>query len=103
MAFVQFSGVTWQYTAEASAGRSELHYPKVITGGEVGIQPPAQPDVKLLGAVYVGNRQHHDLESHVHGQGPLCRRAATTFVNDAGEMAASRADHTIVDAGIREQ
>lgn len=49
--------------------RGQLYHPKVIVDDEIGVQPSAQPHVELLGPVHVGNRQHHDLKSHVHRQG----------------------------------
>src|SRR6266851_1760607 len=61
-------------------GRGQLHHPEVLTGGAVGIQPPAQRLVEVLGLVHVGHGHHHDLEFHVHDcdsfpvdAGGLCR------------------------------
>jgi hypothetical protein len=42
-------------------------HPKVVTVHEIGVQPPAQPHVELLGPIHVGNRQNHNLKSHFHG------------------------------------
>jgi hypothetical protein len=47
------------------AGRRELDDAVVVAGGEVGVEPPAQIAVELLGAVDVRNRDHGDLDLHV--------------------------------------
>ena len=51
------------------AGRRQLHDPEVLTGDEVGIQPPAQLLVEVLGPIDVGDGQNDDLELHVHQLG----------------------------------
>ena len=55
------------------ARRCQLHHPEVRTGGEVGILPPPQRLIEVLGPVHVGDRHHHNLELHVHdlGSSPL--------------------------------
>jgi hypothetical protein len=45
-------------------GRRELDDAEVASG-EVGVKPPAEIAVELLGAIDVGNRDHGDLELHV--------------------------------------
>ena len=44
------------------AGRRHLHHPPVVTGGEIGVQPPPQALVEALGAIDVGHRNDDDLE-----------------------------------------
>jgi len=44
----------------------QLHHPEIGTRGEVGILPPPQRHVELLGPVHVGDRHHHNLKFHVH-------------------------------------
>ncbi len=47
------------------AGRGELDHAIVVGAGEVGIEPPAELCVKVLGAIDVGNRDDGDLELEV--------------------------------------
>ena len=42
-------------------------------GGEVGVEPPPQRLVELLGPIDVGDGQDDDLELHVHGDQPKGR------------------------------
>ena len=49
----------------SGAGRRELDHAVVVTGREVGIEPPAEAAVKSLGAIDVRNRDDDDLELHV--------------------------------------
>jgi hypothetical protein len=53
------------------ARRRQLHDPEVRAGGEVGVQPPPELLVEVPGPVHVGDRQHDDLELHVHFRGSL--------------------------------
>jgi hypothetical protein len=54
---------------QGESGRVSRHHPEVVTIDVVGIQSPSQPQVEVLGPVDVENRKHHDLKSHVHGEG----------------------------------
>jgi hypothetical protein len=45
------------------ARRRELDDAEVVTGCEVGVEPPTQAAVKALGAIDVRNRDDDDLES----------------------------------------
>ena len=47
------------------AGRRELDDAEVVAGGEVGVEPPAEILVELLGAIDFRNRDHGDLKLHV--------------------------------------
>ena len=47
------------------ARRRELYAPKMVTDDEVGIEPPAQAAVELLGAIDVRDGNGGDLELHV--------------------------------------
>src|SRR4051812_47087633 len=47
------------------ARRCELDHAPVVTGGEVGVEPPTQAAVKALGAIDVCNRDDDDLELQV--------------------------------------
>jgi len=49
----------------SGARRRELDHTKVVTGGEVGVEPPTQAAVKTLGAIDVRNRDDDDLELYV--------------------------------------
>ncbi len=49
--------------------RGQLHDPEILAGGEVGILPPTQRLVEVLGPVHVSDRHHHNLELHVHDVG----------------------------------
>src|SRR5579862_569137 len=51
------------------ARRSELDYAKVFTGVVVGVEPPSQPRVKFLRAVYVGNGDDDNFELQVGWRG----------------------------------
>ena len=42
---------------------------EAIDAGEIGIHPPPQALVEVLGPIHIGDRQHHDLELHVHDLG----------------------------------
>ena len=59
------------------AWRRELHDPKRVTDGEVGVEPPAQAAVEALGAIDVRNRDDDDLELHVDL--PRCRGFDCSF------------------------
>src|SRR6266478_3185655 len=72
------------------AGRCELNDPPVVTGSEVGIQPPTQAAVKTLGAIDVRNGDDDDFELHgdtslacgCHGSLlDVCERAAWAAVD----------------------
>src|SRR5262245_21210978 len=47
------------------ARRGELDHPPVATGGEVGVEPPAELCVKRLGAIDVGYRHDDDFELEI--------------------------------------
>src|SRR4051812_21416488 len=47
------------------SGRRELHDPKRITRCEVGIEAPAETDVKPFGSIDVGYRDDDHLDSHI--------------------------------------
>ena len=47
-------------------GRGQLHHAVVGPADVIGVEPPAQRLVEVLGFVHVGDRYHHDLESVVH-------------------------------------
>jgi hypothetical protein len=47
------------------ARRRELDDPKIVTPGDVGVEPPAQAAVKALGAIDVRNGDDDDLELQV--------------------------------------
>lgn len=49
------------------ARRRELDPPIVVGAGEIGIQPPAETGVKLLGAFDVGDGDDDDFEPGVDG------------------------------------
>src|ERR1700728_4902041 len=46
-------------------GRRELDDPEVIAGGDVGVKPPAEGSVEVLGPVYVADGHRHDLKPHI--------------------------------------
>src|ERR1700733_14221903 len=46
-------------------GRRELDDPEVIAGGDVGVQPPAEAGVEVLGPVDVADGHRHDLKPHI--------------------------------------
>ena len=48
------------------AGRRHLDHVVAVPGGEVGVEPPAEPRVERLGALDVGDGDGDDLELHVH-------------------------------------
>src|SRR5208337_426011 len=59
----------------------KLYDPKLVTTGQVGVEPPTQAAIKALGAIDVRNRDDDDLELHVDrsSSGGLdCRFAAST-------------------------
>ena len=47
------------------AGRRELDHVPIVTGGEVGVEPPTEVAVEALGAIDVRDRDDDDLELHV--------------------------------------
>src|SRR5205814_8530509 len=47
------------------AGRGELDHAVVVRAGEIGVEPPAELCIKLLGAFDVGNRDDDDFELQV--------------------------------------
>ena len=49
--------------------RGELDHPKVFAVVVVGVEPPSQLGVELLGAVYIRNGNDNDLEFHVECRG----------------------------------
>jgi hypothetical protein len=49
----------------AGARRRELDDAEVVTGGEVGVEPPAEASVELLRAVDIRDGDDHHLELHV--------------------------------------
>ena len=49
------------------AGWRELHDPIALVFGQVGVEPPAERAVELLGAVHVGDRQNDDLQPELAG------------------------------------
>ena len=51
------------------AGRGELDHAVIVGAGEIGVEPPAEFCIKLLGAFDVGDRDDDDLELQVD-----CRR-----------------------------
>ena len=53
------------------AGRRELDDPEAVIEGEVGVEPPAQRLIEALGAIDVGDGQHHNFKFHVHDSTPL--------------------------------
>ena len=53
------------------AGRGELDHAVIVRAGEIGVEPPAELCIKLLGAFDVGNRDHDDLELQVDRRGGL--------------------------------
>jgi hypothetical protein len=52
--------------------RRELNHAETIIEGEIGVEPPAQAVVELLGAINIRNRNDNDLELHI--EGPHVRR-----------------------------
>ena len=53
------------------ARRRQLDHAEVRARGEVGVQPPPEAAVEVLGPVHVRDRHDHDLELHVHDRVPL--------------------------------
>src|SRR5271167_1902104 len=47
------------------ARRRELDHAEVVTGGEIGVEPPPEPPVELLCAVDIRDGDDDDLELHV--------------------------------------
>jgi len=56
-------------TEAAEPGGGELDDAKAVQGGHVGVEPPAQPLVKLLGPVDAGHRDDLHLQVHVDRPG----------------------------------
>ena len=54
---------------EAAEPGGELDDAKAVQGGHVGVEPPAQPLVKLLGPVDAGHRDDLHLQVHVDRPG----------------------------------
>src|SRR4051812_11779578 len=47
-------------------GRRQLHDAHALGEDEVGVLPPAQSLVEVLGPLDIGNGKNHDLESEIH-------------------------------------
>src|SRR5664279_2112657 len=73
------------------ARRRELDQAEVVTGGDVGVEPPPEARVELLRAVDVRDGQHHNLEFHIH-LNRSAQKAAQLWASGSSARAAGRSE-----------
>ena len=70
--------------------RRELHDTERVAGAVIDVQPKAGVLIELLGSVHIGDRQHDQLQLHIHDVVSLGRVVVDGRCNDGGPRNSSR-------------